>query len=280
MLAYRHLFHAGGFSDVFKHALLAQLVLALKAKIKPFLYLDTHAGTGRYDLTHAWAQKNKEYHEGIARVWTRTDAPSALAPYLAAVRAENPDGKLRRYPGSPLIARGLLRSHDRMALTELNKTDCAVLDALFAGDRQVTVQLSDGYQALNAYLPPRERRGLVLIDSSFDRAHEFKRLTQGLALAHRKFATGLYALWYPLMEPVAMRAFERGVTGTRIRRILQLELAVRDTGWSGGLAGCGMLVVNPPFGFETEARSILEWLWPALSLDGQGGQRIKWLVAE
>jgi len=165
MLAYRHLFHAGGFTDVFKHALLAQLVLELRRKIKPFLYLDTHAGTGVYDLAHPWARKNSEYRDGIARVWARGDAPPALAPYLDVVRAENPDGRLRRYPGSPRIARRLMRSHDRMVLTELNEADCAALTASFAGDRQVKVQLADGYQALKAFLPPSERRGLILVDS-------------------------------------------------------------------------------------------------------------------
>lgn len=279
-LAYRHLFHAGGFTDVFKHALLAQLLLALRNKVKPFFYLDTHAGTGRYDLTHPWAQKNREYRDGIARLWTRGDAPPGLAPYLAAVRAENPDGRLRRYPGSPLIARRMLRGHDRMALTELNKTDCAELAALFAGDRQVEVRYADGYQALKAFLPPKERRGLVLVDSSFDRAREFDRLKRALSEAHRRFATGIYALWYPLMEPPVIRAFERGIAATGIRKILQLELAVRDPGWRETLRGCGMLVVNPPFGFDATARAILAWLWPALSQDGEGGQRVAWLAPE
>ena len=280
MLAYRHLFHAGGFTDVFKHALLAQLVIALRSKVKPFLYLDTHAGTGRYDLGHPWAQKNREYHGGIARVWTRTDAPAALAPYLDAVRAENPDGRLRRYPGSPVIARGLLRAHDRMALTELNKTDCAALAELFSGDKHVQVRLADGYDALKAFLPPRERRGIVFVDSSFDRAREFDRLRRGLTDAHRRFATGIHALWYPLMEPPAMQAFERSIVATGIRRILQLELAARDAGGDGRLRGCGMLVVNAPFGFEATARSILEWLWPALSLNGEGGQQVRWICPE
>ena len=280
MLAYRHLFHAGNFADVFKHALLAQLVLALGRKVKPFFCLDTHAGTGRYDLTHPWAQKNKEYHDGIARVWTRGDAPAALAPYLDAVRAENPDGKLRRYPGSPVIVRGLLRARDRMVLTELNRTDYAALDTLFAGDKQVNVQLADGYEALGAYLPPHERRGLVLVDSSFDRAKEFERLTRAFAAGHRKFATGVYALWYPLMEPPAMHAFERGVIATRVPKILQLELSVRDAGWSGSLRGSGMLVANPPFGFEAVARALLDWLAPVLAQNSEGGRRIRWLAPE
>jgi len=280
MLAYRHLFHAGGFTDVFKHALLAQLLLAFRNKVRPFFYLDTHAGTGRYDLTHPWAQKNREYRDGIGRIWTRNDAPAALAPYLDAVRAQNPDGKLRHYPGSPLIARRLLRSHDRMALTELNRTDCSELAALFAGDRQVQVRLADGYEAIKAFLPPRERRGLILIDSSFDRAREFDRLKRALVTAHRRFATGVFALWYPLMEPPVIRAFERGVIATGVHKILQLELAVRNARSGGRLPGCGMLVVNPPFGFEATARTILGWLWPALAPDGEGGQRVSWLAPE
>jgi 23S rRNA (adenine2030-N6)-methyltransferase len=280
MLAYRHQFHAGGFSDVFKHALLAQLVVALARKDKPFLYLDTHAGIGAYDLRHPWAQKNREHEHGIARILYRGDAPAALAPYLDAVRAQNPDGKLRHYPGSPRIARALLRAHDRMVLTELNRTDCAALEALFARDRRVSVELMDGYHALKAHLPPPERRGLVLVDSSFDRAGEFKRLTQALVAAHRKFATGVYALWYPLMEFPAMQAFERSVRATGIRDILQLELSVRDAGWKEGLRGCGMLVAGPPFGFEPAAREMLDWLWRALAQDGEGGHGVRRLAPE
>jgi 23S rRNA (adenine2030-N6)-methyltransferase len=280
MLAYRHLFHAGNFADVFKHALLAQIVLGLAKKDKPFFCLDTHAGIGRYDLTHEWARKNAEYKSGIALVWARKDAPPELAPYLDAVRAENPDGKLNFYPGSPRIVRRLMRAHDRLALTELNKKDYETLAKLFAGDRQVQVRLQDGYQAIKACLPPPERRGLVFIDSSFDRAQEFKRLTDGFVEGHKKFATGVYALWYPLMDAIAMQGFERRVAATGIRKILQLELAVRNLGVSGSVRGCGLLVVNPPFGFEAAARKILAWLWPLLARDGEGGQRVRWLAPE
>lgn len=280
MLAYRHLFHAGNFADVFKHALLTQLVLALEKKDKPFFVLDTHAGIGRYDLTHEWARKNAEYKDGIALVWERKDAPNILVPYLEAVRAENAHGSLRFYPGSPRIVRRLLRPNDRMVLIELNKKDCEDLETLFRGDRQVMVRLMDGYQALRAFLPPKERRGLVFIDSSFDRAQEFKRLTEGLSEAYRRFANGVYALWYPLMEATAMRAFERGVMATGIHRILQLELSVMPDDWGDGMRGCGLLVVNPPFGFEEIARSILAWLWPVLSRDLDGGHTVRWLVGE
>jgi len=280
MLAYRHLFHAGNFADVFKHALLTQLLLGLTRKGKPFFYLDTHAGIGRYDLTQEWARKNAEHKDGIARVWVRKDVPPALLPYVEAVRADNADGKLQHYPGSPRIARSLMRSNDRAVLTELNKKDFAALEALFAQDRHVQVRLLDGYQALKAFLPPPERRGLIFIDSSFDRAQEFERLSRGLVAGYAKFATGVYALWYPLMEPTAMRAFERRLVATGIHKILQLELAVHGADWVGNMRGCGMLVVNPPFGFETAAREIVGWLWPVLSCDGEGAPSIRWLVPE
>ncbi|MEK7877403.1 MAG: 23S rRNA (adenine(2030)-N(6))-methyltransferase RlmJ [Pseudomonadota bacterium] len=280
MLAYRHQFHAGCFSDVFKHALLAQLVLALAKKDKPFFGLDTHAGIAHYDLMHEWAQKNAEYKEGIELVWGRKDAPPVLAPYLDAVRAENPDGKLRYYPGSPRIVRRFMRPRDRLVLSELNKKDCASLGTLFARDQQVTVHLMDGYHALKAFLPPPERRGLVFVDSSFDRAQEFRRLTQGCVEAHRKFATGVYALWYPLLEPAVMQAFERRIAATGIRKILQLEISVHPREWTLTMRGCGLLVVNPPFGFEAAARAILAWLWPVLARRGDGEQRVRWLAAE
>ncbi|MCL4800146.1 MAG: 23S rRNA (adenine(2030)-N(6))-methyltransferase RlmJ [Burkholderiales bacterium] len=285
MLSYRHLFHAGNFADVFKHALLVRLLAALARKEKPFCYLDTHAGTGRYDLEHAWAQKAREFEHGIARVWQRADAPAALAEYLALVRAENPDGVLRRYPGSPCIARRMLRPGDRMVLTELNRSDFAELAERFAGDRQVQVRRMDGYEALGAFLPPPEHRGLVLIDSAFDRAGEFARIAAALAGAHRRWATGTYAVWYPIVEPPAVRRFEREVAETGIRRILQLALEVAPERGAGALPagwmhGCGMLVVNPPWRLDEEAGPLLDWLRAALGRNGHGAGAVRWLVPE
>jgi 23S rRNA (adenine2030-N6)-methyltransferase len=280
MLAYRHLFHAGNFADVFKHALLTRLLLALARKDKPFFYLDTHAGTGLYDLDHAWARKLAEHRAGIDLVWQRRDAPAALEPYLAAVRADNGGERVRFYPGSPRIARRLLRAGDRMALVELNRDDCAELARRFEGDRQVQVHCMDGYHALKALLPPLERRGLVLIDSSFDRAHEFDRLVAGLNVAHKRWATGVYALWYPLMEAHALHAFDRAVVASGIRKVLKLELSVLPAGWAESLRGCGMLVVNPPFGFDAQARPLLQWLWQVLAEAGTGGHAVSWLVPE
>ncbi len=280
MLAYRHLFHAGNFCDVFKHALLVRLLLLLAQKDKPFCYLDTHAGIGSYDLSHAWAQKLTEYKDGIERLWQRDDVPELLEPYLRIVRAHNRDAQLRFYPGSPIIARELLRPTDRMVLVELSKEDCARLARVMAEDPRAKVVNDDGYHALKAFLPPHERRGLTLIDSSFDRAGEFERLTLAVTLAQRRFATGVCAVWYPLMEPPAMHQFERDMAATGVRRILQTELSVFGSKWRVSLRGCGMMVVNPPYGFEQQVRALLEWLWPALSEDGQGGVRVRWLVPE
>jgi 23S rRNA (adenine2030-N6)-methyltransferase len=280
VLAYRHLFHAGNFADVLKHALLVRLLLALAEKDKPFCYLDTHAGTGRYDLRHPWAEKAREYANGIGRIRELPEVPDTLTPYLEAVRAENPDGRLRFYPGSARIARRLIRAGDRMVLTELNKRDCAELDDLFAGDKQVQVRCMDGYQALKAFLPPKERRGLVLIDSSFDRGGEFARITEALAAASRRWATGVYAVWYPLMEPAAMRRFERDLVATGIRKILQLELTVAPESWTASMRGCGMLIVNAPWKLDTVARPLLAWLARALAQAGDGGSAVRWLVPE
>ena len=280
MLAYRHLFHAGNYADVFKHALVIQLAIGLGRKEKPFLYLDTHAGIGRYDLAHAWARKNEEYLDGIARIFGRIECPDVVRPYLDAVREQNPDGQLRFYPGSPLFVRRVFRGSDRMALAELNRDDCARLQKEFAGDRRVQVCNMDGYQALKAFLPPQERRALTLIDSSFDRANEFRRIAYALADAHKRFATGVYAIWYPLMEPATVSSFERTIVEIGLRKLLKLELSVRPGTWKDSMRGCAMLVVNPPYGFDRLVSPMLHWLWKALSPEGDGRYRAKWLVGE
>ena len=280
MLSYRHLFHAGNFADVFKHALLTRLLIALAAKDRPYFYLDTHAGTGRYDLSHEWAWKKREFENGITRLWDRKDIPAALAPYMDAVRAENPKGRLRYYPGSPLVALRLRRPGDRILLTELNRADCAELESIVGRERHVAVHLMDGYEGLKTLLPPRERRGLVLLDSSFDRPREFARIVKALKEAHRRWATGIYAVWYPLMQPAAMRDFAHSVEKSGIRKILRLELRVKKQEPDTPMPGCGMLVINPPWKFDAEARPLLDWLAQALSQDGAGGAKVDWLVPE
>jgi len=279
VLSYRHLFHAGGFADVFKHALLARFPLAFQRKPAPWFYLDTHAGTGLYDLTHAWAVKRAEHEGGIARVWQRADAPPELQPYLEIVRTLNSEGRLLRYPGSPELVRRLRRKVDRMVMVELNAADCSQLQTRFAGERNVSVLRADGFTVFHAQLPPRERRGMVLIDAAFDRAGEFDRLLHAITAAHRRWATGTLAVWYPMMQPDAMRRFERRAATLGVRAMLQLELTIHPEHWQQSLRGCGMLVVNPPYGFEVEARAIVAWLGPALAGSG-GSHLVRWLVPE
>lgn len=280
MLSYRHQFHAGNVADVFKHALLSRLLIALARKDKPFFMLDTHAGLGLYDLEHPWSQKTAEWRHGIGRVWARADAPEALQPYLEAVRADNADGHLRHYPGSPRIARRLMRPGDRLALCELNKDDCAVLNAAFAGARHTAIHNQDGFTAIRAFLPPQEKRGLTFIDASFDQADEFGRIVRAVKEAHTRFATGMIAVWYPLMAPAAMQAFARSLQAARLPKTLQLELSVHPEDWTEHIRGSGMIVVNPPFGLDREAPPLLDWLWRALSPEKQGGTRCEWLVPE
>jgi len=278
MLSYRHLFHAGNFADVFKHALLSRLLIALGAKDKPYCFLDTHAGIGRYDLAHEWAWKAREFENGISRLWDRKDIPAALTQYMDAVRSENPKGRLRYYPGSPLIALRLRRPGDRLVFSELNRSDCAELEAVVGREHNVSVHLMDGYQGLKAFLPPKERRGLVLLDSSFDRSGEFSRITKALRQAHERWATGMFAIWYPIMRVETMRGFARDVEKSGAGNVLRLELLVRQADARTTIPGCGMLVVNPPWKFDVEVRPLLDWIWRALSPDGAGGVKVEWLA--
>ncbi len=280
MLSYRHQFHAGNVADVFKHAMLSRLLVALGKKDKPYCMIDTHAGIGRYDLEHPWSQKTAEFRQGIARVWARADAPAALLPYLEAVRADNPDGHLKHYPGSPRIARRLLRTDDRLVLCELNKDDCAALKTVFSGVRHTAIHNQDGFAALKMLLPPQERRGLVFIDAAFDQADEFSRVSRAVKDAQARFATGMIAVWYPLMAPSAMQAFARSLQAMGLPKTLQLELTVYPEDFTEHIRGSGMIVINPPFGLDREAPPLLDWLWRALSVDGQGGTRCTWLVPE
>ena len=280
MLSYRHQFHAGNVSDVFKHALLSRLLIALSRKDKPYFMLDTHAGLGLYDLEHPWSQKTAEWRMGIGRIWARADAPAALQPYLEIVRADNPDGHLRHYPGSPRIARKLMRADDRLALCELNKDDCATLKAVFADTHHTAIHNQDGFSAIRAFLPPQERRGLTFIDASFDQADEFGRIMRSVKEAYARFATGMIAVWYPLMAPSAMQAFARSLQGAGLPKTLQLELTVHPDDWTEHIRGSGMVIVNPPFGLDKEARPLIDWLWQALSPQKEGGTRCDWLVTE
>lgn len=283
MLSYRHAFHAGNFADVFKHALLCLMLESLKEKDKPFCYLETHAGAGRYNLSSAPAQKNREYEGGIQRLWKSSDVPPALTSYLNVVIATNgapPPAALRYYPGSPRIARHLLREQDRMVLCELHSSEYPVLKQEFAGERQIAIHHQDGYVGLKAHLPPRERRGLVLIDPAFELKDECTRAIQGLALAHQRWSTGIFALWYPILDLAFRNRLLRQVEDLGISKVLVAELSVGEIEGVGPMAGTGMVVINPPWGFDEQLRQVLPWLQGALSPEGRGRREVFWLVPE
>jgi 23S rRNA (adenine2030-N6)-methyltransferase len=246
---YRHAFHAGAFSDCLKHAVLVWLLRSLQRKPAPVFVLDTHAGVGRYDLAEGPAARTGEWRSGIARLLD--DPPGALADYVGLVRS------LGLYPGSPMIARALLRAEDRLACCELHPEDAAALRRLFARDRQVAVHRRDGWEALGALLPPKERRGLVLIDPPFEDPHEFAKLATGLVAGRHRFSTGIFAAWYPIKHRAPVRKFLGDLRESGIRDIVAVELLIREPIDPGRLNGCGMLVINPPFQFEQNVLPIL-----------------------
>ena len=278
---YRHAYHAGGFADVMKHAVVALIVEHLKTKPAPFFVLDSHAGIGRYDLESEAAVKTGEAGQGIRRL---VGAPidAALAPYLDAVRAVNGGtlAPLRWYPGSPRLIRTLMRPVDRLAVAELHPVDAQLLAAEFDGDRQVEAHHVDGYDALKAFLPPRERRGLVLVDPPFEDEDEWQRLVAGLAAAHRRWPQGIHALWHPVKARGDIDAFHDALRASRIERILAVELLVRKPVDSLVLNGSGLVVVNPPWTLKATLEGLLPGLAGALAQGPGGGWRVEWLAPE
>lgn len=280
---YRHAYHAGNFADVVKHAALTRLVEYLKLKDKAFRMIDTHAGIGLYDLSSVEAQKTGEWRSGIGRLIEAQFSPEAgalLAPYLEAVRAANPDGGMARYPGSPLIVRHLLRVQDRLSAIELHPQDYERLKALFARDFQVRTMELDGWLALGAHLPPKEKRGLVLVDPPFELEGEFDRLVDGLERAHRRWPGGIYALWYPIKDRTAVARFRERLRQAAIPKILDLAFEVRAPSREERFDGSGLVVVNPPFVFEGEMRVLLAELGRALAQDESARWSIEWLAGE
>jgi 23S rRNA (adenine2030-N6)-methyltransferase len=253
---YRHSYHAGNFADVFKHVLLCALAAALNRKDAAWCYLETHAGAGAYDLGDEGAVRTGEWRDGIGRLLDGP-APRALADYLALVKKlQQPaaaEGSLL-YPGSPLLIRALARAGDRLLLCEQVPEVAADLREQIAGDARVTIHLRDGYEA-HALLPPKEKRGLILVDPPFERPDEFGAVAGFLQQALKRFAHGVYAAWYPVKNRFEAERFERRVARESERPALTIHFDV-DAPTSGKLRACGLLVVNPPFGFEAEAQAI------------------------
>jgi 23S rRNA (adenine2030-N6)-methyltransferase len=264
---YRHAFHAGNFADCTKHALLVWIVRALRRKPAPFRVLDTHAGAGAYDLGSEEARRGGEWQAGVGRLLDVAEGP--LADYAALVREAG--APPARYPGSPALLRALLRPEDRLVCVELHPEEHAALRSRFRADPQVSVHQRDAWEALRALTPFPERRGLVLMDPPFEQPGEFERLSEGLALVARRFRGAVQAAWYPVKHRAPIRAFHALVETAGLRDVVAAELWLREPIDPSRLNGCGLLVVNPPWGFEAEARGILAALLDRLGT-GERGQ--------
>ncbi|HET6633048.1 MAG TPA: 23S rRNA (adenine(2030)-N(6))-methyltransferase RlmJ [Rhodanobacteraceae bacterium] len=280
---YRHAYHAGNFADVFKHAILVGLLEALKAKRKPFCYIETHAGAGRYDLRGEEARKTQEAAAGILRLLPRTRLPAALHIYLNMVRSLNARGGDRdvaSYPGSPLLAQLALRPGDKAILCELQPQPAAELRTLFRDQPQVHVHQRDGYEALPALVPPTPRRGLVLIDPPYEhQVEDFPRIRQALEAALARWPTGCYAIWYPIKLRASVEPFKRWLRGLVGHKVLDAELLLHPDNSSLRLNGTGMAIVNPPWRFEQVLEDLLEALASELAQSRFSQHRVEWLAS-
>lgn len=273
---YRHAYHAGNFADVMKHVLLLELMSSLQRKEGGACVIDTHAGCGEYDLRAEEAEKTQEWRQGLGRVLEQPDA--VLQSYIDRVTAF---GAPARYPGSPRLIASMLRPQDRLIACELHTDDAQILRRLFHRDDRVAVHHRDGYASLRAFLPPRpQKRGLVLIDPPFEKPDEFARLADAIAEIRTRFHSGIVAAWYPIKHRTPVRAFHDDLKARGVRSLLACELTLRPPLDPTRLNGSGLLIANPPFGFDNRARELLAVLARILDIEGQTTAQVEWLVGE
>jgi 23S rRNA (adenine2030-N6)-methyltransferase len=280
MLSYRHSFHAGNFADVLKHIILMEILEYLKKKDKPFCYIDTHAGPGTFQLNSDYAQKNREFENGIGKLWKRDDLPDCVANYVNLIKCFNSTAFLTGYPGSPAIAKRLLRSKDRLFLFELHPTEIKLLSDAINRDRRIKVFHADGLKHAIGLLPPYEHRGLTLIDPSYEIKNDYSQVAEILVTMYKRFATGSYLLWYPVVERHRIQKLERAIQSSGIKNVQLFELGIQSDTYEHGMTASGMIVVNPPWTLAATMQQILPWLADVLGNDGKGFYRIQTLVAE
>jgi 23S rRNA (adenine2030-N6)-methyltransferase len=261
MLAYRHAFHAGNHADVLKHLVLMLVLQYMNQKEKPYRLVDTHAGAGGYSLEGRYAQKKGEFEQGIGRLWARDDLPPALADYVALVRRFNPQGALEQYPGSPAFAQMLLRAQDQLRLFELHPTDHRILDAYLGQVKGAEVKNADGFEGLKGTLPPPSRRGVVLMDPSYEGHGDYGRVIASLRDALTRFADGVYMVWYPQVQKVEAAQLPRRLEALAPKGWLHARLTVQAPDSQGfGLAGSGVFLINPPYTLHDQLLELLPYL--------------------
>lgn len=271
---YRHAFHAGNFADIFKHVLLTRMIEYLKRKEKAFRVYDIHSGTGQYDLTSEESGKTQEWQLGLGRVLSATppaDVASLIKPWLDVVR----QGNKNTYPGSPRLTRSLLRKQDRLSLYELHEEDAVTLAANFAGDYQTRVSRLDGWLVPGAHIPPKESRGLMLIDPPFEDGHDFDRMIDALEKARKRWAGGTLALWYPVKRRDHTDEWLGTLRSLKLPDLLSVELYVREPRSVSTLNGCGMVIVNPPYVLRSELGVLMPWLTQTLKQDPGADHRVQ-----
>jgi 23S rRNA (adenine2030-N6)-methyltransferase len=281
---YRHAFHAGNFADVLKHVVLMMLVEHLKKKPAPFFFLDTHAGGGAYDLSLGESQRSGEYKNGIGRLLEFPEAalPAEVAGYVRLVKDCAGAGRsaITAYPGSPTIVARLRRADDRLVLAETHAREAQSLRAMLGRQKLVSVLESDGYAAVKAQLPPRENRGLVLIDPPYESDLEFDRILAAVETGHERWPTGTFCIWYPLTERAAPLRFRRNLERSGIRKVLDCTLSVMPADTPVAMHGSGLVVVNPPWLLDERLAELLPDLHRLLAPDGAGGTSVEWWVGE
>lgn len=279
---YRHVFHAGNFADVHKHYVLMEILRYLLRKPQPILYLDTHAGSGRYDLTGAEATRGGEWTEGIGKLFSRSSVPEAFATYRELVRQAGAiRGKtLTVYPGSPHLALAVLRPEDRIVLVDANPIEAAKLADNTGRRRNLSVFCQDGYASIKALVPPKENRGLVFIDPPFESVDEFKTLSHALIEGVQKWPRGIFCAWYPIKQGAPTENFHERLRKSGLRRILCCELSVRSADSRLGLNGSGLVIFNPPWQLDEVMRRSLPQLHALLAAPDAGSTAVEWLVPE
>lgn len=282
MFSYRHAFHAGNHADVLKHAILVHVLDYLNRKEAPYWVIDTHAGAGQYLLDSDWSAKNAEHADGLARLWGRTDLPGILEDYVARVRAYNFDGQPRHYPGSPWLTLDALRERDRLRLFELhpNESEALARNLEKRGGlalRQTTIYATDGFEGMKALLPPPTRRGLVLIDPSYEDKRDYRRALAAVKEGIKRFATGVYAVWYPLVQRVEAGELARQLPHLKVKSWLHVTLTVKKPATDGfGLHGSGMFLVNPPWTLHAALKEAMPYLVRELAQDERAGYTLEY----
>jgi 23S rRNA (adenine2030-N6)-methyltransferase len=280
MLSYRHAFHAGNFADVLKHSLLLHTLNYMTQKDKPLRIIDTHAGAGAYKFGNNQPIKNREFDNGIGKLWTRDDLPPAILDYVNVVKAFNDGDQLQHYPGSPLFMQSALRPKDNLFLHELHTTDWRLLNEVIGDDKQVKIIDDDGLAGMQGLLPPPDRRGLIFIDPSYELKNEYHEVIKQVINAHKRFATGTFVIWYPVVLRQRIDDMQKSLIKSGIKNIQLFELGIAQDSPDYGMNSSGLFVINPPWTLWKAMEEALPYLADILGEDGEGFYRLEQLVAE